>query len=503
MEKNQDYPSMLSMKSYLLILSSLFIFNGIYGTRPLAITVSELNQPLRAGAAINKITPPAGSIMGNSYGKEICEGVHDDIYARTIVFEKDGVRAAFIALDLISIPHRIVVETRDLISRITGIPAGNIIMSATHCHAGPQMNPLFWDAAGGEAKRKSMEYVNNLPAMIAESVQKAETKLQPVRVSFGSVSEMSVNFNRRYLMKDGTFKMNPGRNNPEVVRVAGPVDPEVAVVYFESADSEPVAMLVNFALHPAIVGGNHISADFPGVVCSLLSKVKGDEMVTVYTNGNSGNVNHIDVNWLNQPEGFSEATRVGTIVAADALKALSTLRPVIVNSLKVRSEPVEVPVSSATQKDYEWAKLIIASYSKAQSLALDDLVRAWRIIDLFELKGGVKARHEITTTVPLKAGGGALVSEIQAIILGDELALVGFPGDAFVELGLAIKQNSPYPYTVVTEQSGNGTFSYVPNYKAVLEGGYESESARFLPGGGEILVDTVIRVLTDFFPYNK
>jgi neutral ceramidase len=88
-------------------------------------------------------------------------------------------------------------------------------------------------------------------------------------------------------------------------------------------------------------------------------------------------------------------------------------------------------------------------------------------------------------------------------VLGDELALVGFPGDAFVELGLAIKQNSPYPYTIVNEQSGNGTLSYVPNRKAFYERGYEAESARFLPGGGEILVDAVTKILIDLFPYRS
>jgi hypothetical protein len=59
------------------------------------------------------------------------------------------------------------------------------------------------------------------------------------------------------------------------------------------------------------------------------------------------------------------------------------------------------------------------------------------------------------------------------LTLGDELALVGFPGDAFDELGLNIKLNSPFPFTIVNEQSGNGTLSYVPNRKAFPEGAYE------------------------------
>lgn len=143
----------------------------------------------------------------------------------------------------------------------------------------------------------------------------------------------------------------------------------------------------------------------------------------------------------------------------------------------------------------------MAQYGKAAPPPFSDVVKAWRIIDLVSLKS--KSRHEITTTVPLTDDGSALQSEVHVVALGEEVALVGFPGDAFVELGLAIKLNSPFPFTVVSEQSGNGTLSYVPNRKAFFEGGYEVISARFAPGGGEILTDTVIRALIELFPLNN
>ncbi|MGQ9621408.1 MAG: hypothetical protein ACUVTX_10560, partial [Bacteroidales bacterium] len=174
--------------------------------------------------------------MGNSYGITVCKGVNDDLYIRTLVFKYGSNKAAFIALDMISLPYRVVMETRELIARTTDIPEGNIIMSATHIHAGPQMNPLFWDVVGGEPKQKSEEYVKRLPEMIVKSVKIAITELQPVQVFFSSVIETSVNFNRRFILKDGTFKMNPGRMNPDIVRVAGPIDPEISVVFFESVN---------------------------------------------------------------------------------------------------------------------------------------------------------------------------------------------------------------------------------------------------------------------------
>jgi hypothetical protein len=83
--------------------------------------------------------------------------------------------------------------------------------------------------------------------------------------------------------------------------------------------------------------------------------------------------------------------------------------------------------------------------------------------------------------------------------MGDDLAWVGMPGDAFVELGLAVKQNSPFRQTVVSEQSGSGAISYVPNRKAFPEGAYEVISARFAAGGGEILSEAAIKLLIEMF----
>ncbi len=458
---------------------------------------SGQSNVLRAGAVAIKITPPVGSIMGMSYGVTVSEGVHDDIYAQALILEEGDVKTAFITFDFVSLPYTFVEKTRELIAQRVGIPGNNIIMVAKHSHAGPQMNPLFWDAVGGLPKQKSEEYVKKLPAVIAEGVQLAKTRLQPVRVSVGTIKENTVSFNRRYLLKDGSVKMNPGRINPDIVRPAGPVDPDVSIVLFQSLDSKPVAMIVNYALHVAVVGGNRFSADFPGTISTLLSKVYGKEMVTIYTNGTSGNINHVDVTRKNQLDGYEESERIGTILAADVMKTVPSLHPIDVNSIRVRTKTVELPIQAVRPDEVKWAQEVIGRFGKPNPPPFFDVVRAWKILDLAALKGW--AHPKLTTTVPLTKDGGALKSEVQVLALGDELALVGFPGDAFVELGLNIKLNSPFPFTIVNEQSANGTLSYVPNRKAFPEGAYEVISARFAPGGGEILADATIRILIDLF----
>jgi neutral ceramidase len=485
-------------KKYLL--SSTFFLLLLMKSGLLSASLLFQTGEFKLGAAKTGMTPPKGSIIGDSYGIRVSEGVHDELYIKTLVFEQAGQRVAFITLDVISLPHLLVMKSRALIHKQTGIAVNNIILNATHLHAGPQMNPLFWDAVGGSAKLKSQEYTHKLPELILESVKSAISKIQPVHVSIGNVQETSISFNRRFLMKDGTFKTNPGKLNPNIVRPAGPIDPSLSMVYFESLDKKPVAILVNFALHVAVVGGNNFSSDFPGVMSDLIGKVKGEEVVTVFTNGTSGNINHIDVSNSNQLSGFDESQRIGTILADRVLNALNSLRPISITSLKAKIQVVNLPVFKVVEKlEMIWAKDVISKFGKPKGSGFADVVSAWRILDLVKYKGGLDTRHNSTTTVPLTDDGSALRSEVSVITFGDQMALVGFPGDAFVELGLGIKLNSPFPFTIVSEQSGNGTISYMPNKKAFPEGQYEVNSVRYSSGGGESLVDAALETLISIF----
>ena len=485
-------------KKYLI--SSTFFLLLLMKSILLSASSSFQTGEFKLGAAKTGMTPPKGSIIGDSYGIRVSEGVHDELYIKTLVFEQAGQRVAFITLDVISLPHLLVMTSRALIHKQTGIAVNNIILNATHLHAGPQMNPLFWDVVGGSAKLKSQEYTHKMPELILESVESAISKIQPVHVSIGNVQETSISFNRRFLMKDGTFKTNPGKLNPNIVRPAGPIDPSLSMVYFESLDKKPVAILVNFALHVAVVGGNNFSSDFPGVMSNLIGKAKGEEVVTVFTNGTSGNINHIDVSNSNQLSGFDESQRIGTILADRVLNALNSLRPIPITSLKATIQAVNLPVFKVVEKlEMIWAKDVISKFGNPKGSGFADVVSAWRILDLVKYKGGLDTRHNSTTTVPLTVDGSALESEVSVIAFGDQMALVGFPGDAFVELGLGIKLNSPFPFTIVSEQSGNGTLSYIPNKKAFPEGQYEVNSARYRSGGGESLVDAALETLISIF----
>lgn len=440
-------------------------------------------EELRVGRAQVKITPPVGAVIGNSYGTTIAKGVTSDLHAKAIVFEFGGVKAALVACDLISLHRPIVARARQLIAEKTGIPPDHVLLCATHCHAGPQTHPLFIEAVGGEARKLSERYVQELPGLMAESVRLAEADLQPARLSAGVAREEGLSFNRRFLQRDGSVKTNGGRT-ATAVRPMGPIDPDVGILYAESLKGRPLVTLVNFALHVAVAGGGGrglISADYPNTLAQTLGRVKGEEMVTIFINGMSGNINHLNSALRSQAGGEAEAARIGTVLATAVLKAYPQLKPIATAPLKVVSRPVRAPARPAgTPAEVEQARQTIVRQTKDTPFIA--LIHAWRLLD-------------VSTDAP----DGFWPGEVQAITLGCDLALVGYPGDSFVELGLRMKQNSPFAITLISEQSGNASVGYVPNEKAYPEGSYEVESARLAPGGGEVLADAAIGLLTELF----
>jgi neutral ceramidase len=436
---------------------------------------------LRVGRAKVDLTPPLGSVMGNSYGISVVAGVTSPVHAKAVVFATAEGKAALVACDLISLHPPIVARARALIAERTGVAPDRVILAATHCHAGPQTHPLLYGLVGEEPRRLSEAYVARLPGLIAESVRLAEADLQPARLKAGSGAESGISFNRRILLRDGSVKMNPGAA-ADKVRPMGPIDPQVGVVVAESLAGEPLVTIVNFALHVAVVGGDRISADYPHTLARELAQAKGAGMLTVFINGMSGNINHVNVFAPGGLRGEPEAERIGRALAAAVLRTWPTLRPVDAERLRAVSRPVRVPVLAAPNPGrLAEAQATLARHGKGASFA--DVIRAWRDIDL-------------ATYGP----EGTWASEVQAIAFGRDLALVGYPGDSFVEMGLFIKQNSPFAFTFVSEQSGNGSISYVPNEKAFPEGSYEVESARVAPGGGEVLATAASRLLTELFP---
>lgn len=440
---------------------------------------------LRAGAAAVNITPPKGAPMAGYYYNRAADGVHDDLFAKAIVLESEGVRVAVVACDVESLPRAVVEKARKKIEALSGIAGAAVMISATHTHTGPViLEERSQDKLQGEMLDIARKYTEDLPNKIAASVQQAAALLKPVRVSAGIGNEPSLTFNRRFYMKDGSVGWNPGKLNPNVVRPAGPTDPAVPVVYFETLDGHPLATYVNYAMHLDTVGGFEYSADYAYTLSKLLATAKSPDMLTLFTIGCAGNLNHIDVNNPLKQSGHQEAARIGTVLAAAVLRTLKKMDAIEPAGPRVRSEIVRLPLPEIRPGELEWARKITPTFGKENAAPFMDLVRAFKIVDVAERAGQ-----------PIEA-------EVQVITLGDRVAWVGLPGEIFTELGMMIKLASPFQYTLVASLA-NGSIGYVPDRKAYPQGAYEPVSARCAAGSGEMLVDASTRLLIEMHEHSR
>src|SRR5581483_11304863 len=283
---------------------------------PLLALLPAQGSELRAGRAAVKITPPKGMPMAGYYYVRLNEGVHDDLYAKAIVLEKDGAKAGMVALDLVNIPRGIVDAAREIITKDGSLRGANVMVSATHTHTGPEMGGRL-KGVDPQTEKLAREYLSSLPGLIAESIAKADADLQPVRVRMALAHENSVSFIRRYYMKDGSVGWNPGKRNPNIVRPTGAIDPALPIVLFETPSGEPLALYLNFACHLDTVGGLQFSADYPYTIAKEMADVLGPKVLTIFTIGTAGNINHIDVTSSVPQKGPAEAARIGTILAGD------------------------------------------------------------------------------------------------------------------------------------------------------------------------------------------
>ena len=254
----------------------------------LATILSTRADDLKAGAAWADITPKLGTPMAGYYSERGAEGTHDPLKAKAIVIETGGTKTALVALDLISTLRTTVEEARRMIERETGIPGKNVMISATHSHTGPIFSGgRRFDTLGGNHPL-AQEYTYGLPVLIARAVKEADARLTACKLSYGAGVEENLAFNRRFHMRDGSVGWNPGKLNPEIIRPAGPTDPRVHVVYFQTEKDQPLATYANFAMHLDTVGGTHYSADYPFTLSESLSRAKGPDMLTVFTIGCAG-----------------------------------------------------------------------------------------------------------------------------------------------------------------------------------------------------------------------
>lgn len=447
---------------------------------------------LFVGVAEVDITPPVG--YAQYRGKST--GVSDPLFAKAIVFRQGKQKAALVVCDLISITRDFSIAVRTGVSEQTDIPYSNIIVSATHTHTGPRyhanINDYINRKRSGDLTSEDVDSYEEklLQEVIGSIVEASETAVNVIPESGTGYAE-GISFNRRFFMKDGRVGWNPGIGNPFIIRPAGPIDPEVGIIMFRgTSDNQPVASLTSFANHTDTAGGTEFSADYPGYLAKVLREGIGVGFVSVFGMGTSGDINHIDVNSEDKHQkGHETVTRpTGEKLAEVVLEELPNLSREVNPLLAVRSEFVFATLQDYTEEELEWA----LQEERGPFYEERPFLQRFRANKIRSLKRMRSSGEAIPPTVG--TGDWTIPVEVQIFQVGENTAIVGLPGEVFVELGMAIKESSPFETTLVIELTNAG-IAYVPTEKAFAQGEYETVNSRLAPGGGELMVESAVRML--------
>ena len=435
---------------------------------------------LKAGFARVKITPPMGIDITGYYKVRKAEGVLDDLYANVLALSAGGKTVLLCCLDIIGYRNNGCDTFRDAVSKASGIPREAIFMSATHTHTGPNVDVK----ATGELERN---YLNWLILKTCDAAKFALTDLKDARMAYGVSKAERISFGRRYLMKDGSCRTNPGVNNPEILEPIGEVDERVNVIRFDRDGAETL-VLVNFGTHPDTIGGNLISADWPGFVRKTVEAAI-DNTKCIFFNGAQGDVNHVNV--MPRPgesngmfhdfddvwRGYPHARHMGNVVAGAVLQIYEKLPYSEVSEIKYVEENVKIPANVPTAEELPLA----IKYLELHNAGRDDEI---------PFKGMALTTEvaRASRMVRLKDGPEYFDFPMTAIGIGN-VAFISIPGEPFTTVGLGLKANNSEWGLVVPCALTNGYKGYFPNAEAYAEGGYESASSSFKPGVAEKIIE--------------
>jgi hypothetical protein len=435
---------------------------------PLAAQARWANNPtVAAGFAETDITPEIGMEQPGGYGKSFHKTLHDPCKARVAVFDDGARKAAIVGLDALIVPRHLVLAVRQEIEARTGIPGDAVLINASHSHSsGPigMVQPGEFDGAPELVRKLAYEksscadprYLKLVHQRIVEGVVKAHDTRAGLLCGVGLGHEDKVGYNRRLRMKNGQTFSHPGQHNPDVIKYAGPIDPEVGVIGAFDKSGQLVGCIVNYANHATTSPGG-ISANWIQYLEKAIRGFFGEQAVVVFIQGTCGDITQVDnLSPYQNPSGEEWSQIVGGRVGAESVRVLLSMHRGRLAPVDYAVKTLRIPRRKPSAAKVEQARRLVTrepqevgvtewTFAK-ETVLLDYLIQREPVVDV----------------------------EVQALQVGPAV-FVSNPAEYFVEFGLEIKAKSRFKYTFPAELS-NGCVGYVPTEEALSPsgGGYET-----------------------------
>jgi len=405
---------------------------------------------IKVGAAKVDVTPSQGELP------KTYEGIHDRLYSRAIVIENGATSSALITLDAGGISDQLWQSVSERAEKELGIPAKNLMLTATHSHSAP--------GTPGTA----------LADKVFESVKAAKQKVQPARMGYGTGASY-INVNRN-IIDAKTRRWWEGPNYD------GPSDKTVAVVKFETLNGDPIAVYYNYAMHAVTVGQlDKVSADAPGAASRYIEDSFDDKLIAVWSTGAAGDQN---------PIYFQQTYDLREIRIKDYAKRgedISNAMPPGGQGLK-KDDPTVAKLMNQQKQ------MIL---SMGQFLG-EEVMHVMRNMERMDTSARIFGSQKTVScpgrqrTDTGRAGFPGTYKDadpvnirLSLLMIGD-IAFGGVNGEVFNLIGQRLKEESRFARTMMlTLTNGRANSGYIPNDAAFGYNTFEVLSSRLKPGCAE------------------
>lgn len=428
---------------------------------------------LKAGFARVDVTPPLGTELTGYFHVRISDGVLDPIYLNAIAIGNDDNTVLVITADFMYMREPSATLYRTLIEKRTGISKDNILIHTVHQHT---------STTAGKEGPTDAEYQGFLECKFCDVAQMALSDMAEASASYaeGETAE-PISFIRRFKMKDGSTRTNPGYNNPDIDHPIGDADHTVRFVRFTREGKNDIA-LVNFQTHPDVISGNKFSADWPGFVRTFTEK-ELDGVHCLLVNGCQGDVNHINVHGVkidkNDREArYNNSKHMGKVVTDVVVSLWDKTKPIKEGDVACQLKYAYIPSNMNGVEQIEEMTEYYNDYvaGKVGKSTMANIGRARRIAAM--------PRTALVQTVP-----------VTVVSFGD-VAILGYAGEPFTEY--AVKPRAMFPELhVMSACLANGSQGYLPSSDAFAEGGYEASSSEFSAALAPTLQSIAVDMLTN------
>ena len=408
---------------------------------------------LRAAASRVEITP-AGSEPLWGYSNRIgpATGTLDPLFAKVVILDDETTRLAIVTLDLgRTFNPESMSRVRRRVKSSSGVE--QVFFFASHTHSGPVVRDTHPNGQPPLWEQKAL-------AGIAGEIELAASRLVPAKIGVGE-GEIQIGHNRRAVQSDGTVKMLWRNVEKKPTR---PIDPHVGVIRIDDVDGKAIAVLVNYACHPVVLGPENLqySADFPGTMSAVVEESLGPGAVCLFLQGAAGDINPFYDKMALDEDGIRLMKQTGQELGTEVVRVAQAIKTT------VPSDP----------------RLAFA----LDTLKFKPRWNVEKVLEMLKTRLDPEAygRYHDYLTAPLDC-------DVMSLIINDDIALMGMPGEPFVNFGKEYRSRSPARHSFFVGYA-NGYHGYFPTVDAAATGGYGADTivARAEVGAGETMLNRAI-----------